>query len=219
MPSGWIARLRRATCERRRQNAATIEPASGDWRRGSALPSHGRGHWFDPSIAHHGEFLVCLTGTFLHVQWHLALHSYACPANKLARRRCREAHRRGGTRPHRRDLARRRCLRAPSVFRCRSGGPRSRCGSCRRCFRGHGASGPEGDGLQEQTCLQTSVCEPGDVVSRRLDIPGRRARGVLACWPMRCRASCRTLRTSPTRTHGEEHRRLLTWTETIRWLG
>ena len=24
----------------------------GDWRRGSALPSHGRGHWFDPSIAH-----------------------------------------------------------------------------------------------------------------------------------------------------------------------
>ena len=28
-------------------------PTSGDWRRGSALPSHGRGHWFDPSIAHH----------------------------------------------------------------------------------------------------------------------------------------------------------------------
>ena len=25
----------------------------GDWRSGSALPSHGRGHWFDPSIAHH----------------------------------------------------------------------------------------------------------------------------------------------------------------------
>ncbi len=25
---------------------------SGDWRSGSALPSHGRGHWFDPSIAH-----------------------------------------------------------------------------------------------------------------------------------------------------------------------
>ena len=24
----------------------------GDWRSGSALPSHGRGHWFDPSIAH-----------------------------------------------------------------------------------------------------------------------------------------------------------------------
>ena len=23
-----------------------------DWRSGSALPSHGRGHWFDPSIAH-----------------------------------------------------------------------------------------------------------------------------------------------------------------------
>ena len=26
---------------------------SGDWRSGSALPRHGRGHWFDPSIAHH----------------------------------------------------------------------------------------------------------------------------------------------------------------------
>ncbi len=30
-------------------------PTSGDWRRGSALPSHGRGHWFDPSIAHQRE--------------------------------------------------------------------------------------------------------------------------------------------------------------------
>ena len=30
-------------------------PTSGDWRRGSALPSHGRGHWFDPSIAHHSS--------------------------------------------------------------------------------------------------------------------------------------------------------------------
>ena len=26
----------------------------GDWRSGSALPSHGRGHWFEPSIAHGG---------------------------------------------------------------------------------------------------------------------------------------------------------------------
>ena len=25
---------------------------TGDWRSGSALPSHGRGHWFEPSIAH-----------------------------------------------------------------------------------------------------------------------------------------------------------------------
>ena len=25
---------------------------AGDWRSGSALPSHGRGHWFEPSIAH-----------------------------------------------------------------------------------------------------------------------------------------------------------------------
>lgn len=26
--------------------------SAGDWRRGSALRSHRRGHWFDPSIAH-----------------------------------------------------------------------------------------------------------------------------------------------------------------------
>ncbi|CAN5817042.1 hypothetical protein BH24ACT2_BH24ACT2_17210 [soil metagenome] len=26
--------------------------ARGDWLSGRALPSHGRGHWFDPSIAH-----------------------------------------------------------------------------------------------------------------------------------------------------------------------
>ena len=25
----------------------------GDWLRGRALPSHGRGHWFETSIAHH----------------------------------------------------------------------------------------------------------------------------------------------------------------------
>ena len=55
-------------------------PTSGDWRRGSALPSHGRGHWFDPSIAHQsagsndpafcvsgshcsgGSFVVCGSG-------------------------------------------------------------------------------------------------------------------------------------------------------------
>ena len=33
-------------------------PTSGDWRRGSALPSHGRGHWFDPSIAHHASRIL-----------------------------------------------------------------------------------------------------------------------------------------------------------------
>jgi hypothetical protein len=27
--------------------------ARGDWRSGSALRSHRRGHWFEPSIAHH----------------------------------------------------------------------------------------------------------------------------------------------------------------------
>ena len=32
----------------------------GDWRSGSALPSHGRGHWFDPSIAH-GRILGSLS--------------------------------------------------------------------------------------------------------------------------------------------------------------
>ena len=25
----------------------------GDWLSGRALPSHGRGHWFESSIAHH----------------------------------------------------------------------------------------------------------------------------------------------------------------------
>src|ERR1700691_6606460 len=28
---------------------------AGDWRSGSALRSHRRGHWFDPSIAHPPE--------------------------------------------------------------------------------------------------------------------------------------------------------------------
>ena len=28
---------------------------SGDWRSGSALRSHRRGHWFEPSIAHRAE--------------------------------------------------------------------------------------------------------------------------------------------------------------------
>jgi hypothetical protein len=28
---------------------------TGDWRSGSALRSHRRGHWFDPSIAHTGR--------------------------------------------------------------------------------------------------------------------------------------------------------------------
>ena len=35
-------------------------PTSGDWRRGSALPSHGRGHWFDPSIAHHSSRILAI---------------------------------------------------------------------------------------------------------------------------------------------------------------
>ena len=30
----------------------TVPPSSGDWRSGSALRSHRRGHWFEPSIAH-----------------------------------------------------------------------------------------------------------------------------------------------------------------------
>ena len=42
-------------------------PTSGDWRRGSALPSHGRGHWFDPSIAHQSagsnDPVFCLSGS------------------------------------------------------------------------------------------------------------------------------------------------------------
>ena len=37
---------------RLRGRAPRVETPAGDWRSGSALPSHGRGHWFDPSIAH-----------------------------------------------------------------------------------------------------------------------------------------------------------------------
>ena len=32
--------------------SAKVVPRRGDWRSGSALRSHRRGHWFDPSIAH-----------------------------------------------------------------------------------------------------------------------------------------------------------------------
>ena len=35
-----------------REAAATSRAARGDWRSGSALRSHRRGHWFEPSIAH-----------------------------------------------------------------------------------------------------------------------------------------------------------------------
>lgn len=31
---------------------ASLVDAAGDWRSGSALRSHRRGHWFEPSIAH-----------------------------------------------------------------------------------------------------------------------------------------------------------------------
>jgi hypothetical protein len=30
----------------------------GDWLSGRALPSHGRGHRFDPCIAHHAIFVL-----------------------------------------------------------------------------------------------------------------------------------------------------------------
>ena len=32
--------------------SAKVVPRRGDWRSGSALRSHRRGHWFEPSIAH-----------------------------------------------------------------------------------------------------------------------------------------------------------------------
>jgi hypothetical protein len=32
--------------------SANIQMHQGDWRSGSALRSHRRGHWFEPSIAH-----------------------------------------------------------------------------------------------------------------------------------------------------------------------
>lgn len=38
-------------CRSTRQCASLID-AAGDWRSGSALRSHRRGHWFEPSIAH-----------------------------------------------------------------------------------------------------------------------------------------------------------------------
>ena len=45
----------------------------GDWRSGSALRSHRRGHWFEPSIAHQesppigGLFLWLASGRAIHV--------------------------------------------------------------------------------------------------------------------------------------------------------
>ena len=44
--------LPRSPCRILRVHSGEWPAPSGDWRRGSALPSHGRGHWFDPSIAH-----------------------------------------------------------------------------------------------------------------------------------------------------------------------
>ena len=50
----------RAECEKpgdalESRSAAAVavrQPPAGDWRSGSALRSHRRGHWFEPSIAH-----------------------------------------------------------------------------------------------------------------------------------------------------------------------
>ena len=45
---------RRRRCVRvsRRTAGTPVGARSGDWRSGSALRSHRRGHWFEPSIAH-----------------------------------------------------------------------------------------------------------------------------------------------------------------------
>lgn len=39
--------------------AALLSNVWGDWRSGSALRSHRRGHWFEPSIAHQHYRLTC----------------------------------------------------------------------------------------------------------------------------------------------------------------
>lgn len=46
---------------------ASIQMHPGDWRSGSALRSHRRGHWFEPSIAHstEGPFPLLAAGTGL----------------------------------------------------------------------------------------------------------------------------------------------------------
>ena len=41
---------------------------AGDWRSGSALRSHRRGHWFDPSIAHRRSKAISPSG-----RWPLTL--------------------------------------------------------------------------------------------------------------------------------------------------
>ena len=52
----WMHGPPREACNilevRLRGRASRVQAPEGDWRSGSALPSHGRGHWFDPSIAH-----------------------------------------------------------------------------------------------------------------------------------------------------------------------
>lgn len=45
------------------QRWASIQMHRGDWRSGSALRSHRRGHWFEPSIAHRrGPFPLISSG-------------------------------------------------------------------------------------------------------------------------------------------------------------
>ncbi len=49
---GRAARLVTPANVEGRWRCATVGVRTGDWRSGSALRSHRRGHWFEPSIAH-----------------------------------------------------------------------------------------------------------------------------------------------------------------------
>lgn len=49
-PPAWLLHLNGVLLESSERFCARL---MGDWLRGRALPSHGRGHWFETSIAHH----------------------------------------------------------------------------------------------------------------------------------------------------------------------
>lgn len=61
-PNGGVAERRGSGLQSRIHGfESRLHLDRGDWRRGSALPRHGRGHWFDPSIAHH-HLKACARG-------------------------------------------------------------------------------------------------------------------------------------------------------------
>ncbi len=48
-----------------------LVPCRGDWRSGSALRSHRRGHWFEPSIAHPEPHPASLGVTYQDLQFQI----------------------------------------------------------------------------------------------------------------------------------------------------